>query len=330
LESKRNYDIERLFKPYLWAHYNFGSPFNVRYFSSLNNQEYSKSFTGITQSEFDSLFSSGTNTNQQYQYWTLEVFNNDKIALIDVNTFGNTRLLDRFRSFLDSSFTIIKQKGIRELIIDVRNNSGGETELVEALIDYTANKPWTAFSRADYKFSDQAKADLIPWYLRWVPIKPFINLFSFMYTSAKIDKAEYDLVDNRLLHVYMKPGKLKANPLRYSGDTYLLINSGSYSASVIFAAIMKDYGFATLVGEETGQPANPYGGSHFFFLPNTHLLACVPTGRCYRPSGIETNHGVLTDFEVRKSFNTITSQKDTVLEFTKELIKKNIKAGVSQ
>lgn len=123
-----------------------------------------------------------------------------------------------------------------------------------------------------------------------MPIKPAIKAFSFLYSATGIERVDIVSDSNNvdLLTVYTKPKKLKKNPLRFYGNTFVLIDNCSYSMSVIFAAVMKDYHFATLIGEETGQPANPYGGNYFFSLPNTHLRASVSSGRTYRPNGQNT------------------------------------------
>lgn len=84
---------------------------------------------------------------------------------------------------------------------------------------------------------------------------------------------------------------------------------------------MKDYHFATLIGEETGQPANPYGGTYRFTLPNTHLQASVSTGKTYRPSGQDPGRGVMPDFEVREDQGDLEKGIDTVMEFTRQLIR---------
>ncbi len=328
-ESFVNQYIQKMFKPLLWAHYGFGDHFKVVYLSSKDNQYYTKVFLGITLAQYYSLTQRDRKDDYKFQKWTFKILYPDSIAVIDLNSFGKEDDLDNFKRFLDSTFTLIKQKGLRNLIIDVRDNGGGESKAGEALIDYLAVEPWVMFSKADFRISRQIKTDMIPWFLRWIPIKTFLRMFSFMYTSMGIKKIEFDSVRTDLLHAYMKPKELKENPLRYSGDIYVLIDNGSFSMSVMFAAFMKDYGLATLIGEETGQSANPYGGNYFFNLPNTHLRASVPSGRSYRPSGCNTGRGVIPDIQVKEKQKDLKNGIDTVMEFTKALIRerhKNSKA----
>lgn len=319
-EFVNNY-VQIMFKPLIWAHYGFGEHFNVEYISSMDNQHYTKMFLGVKRITYDSLLQRNKNFKQKYQKWTFNILNDEKIAIIDLNTFSNSDDLENFNKFLDSTFTIIHNEDLQNLIIDVRGNGGGESLLGEALIDYLALEPWVMFSKADFRISEQIKSDMIPWVLRWIPIKTFTNLFSFMYTSMGIENIEFDSVKTDLLHVYMKPSKLEDNPLRYNGNIYVLIDNSSFSMSVMFAAFMKDYGLATLIGEETGQSANPYGGNYVFDLPNTQLRASVPSARSYRPSGLDTKRGVIPDFIVKQNLEDLKNSIDTVMEFTKQLIK---------
>lgn len=321
-ESLRNYEIGLSFKPYVWAICGFDGPFVVKYISSVNDRHYTGTLSGVTSSGWDSLSEKQSNTQEESSKWEFRTLSGGTIALIDMRSFGTSRDLDSFRKFLDSSFAEIKKSHIENLIIDLRNNGGGESKLAEALIDFVADKPWVISSRVDWKMSKQAKAELVPWYLRWIPIRTVLPMVSFLYTSAKIKNIESDPVDHELLHVSLEPGKLKNNPLRFGGHIYVLINRGSFSTSVLFAAVMKDYHFATLIGEETGQSADPFGGNYWFTLPNTHLTCSVPTSRSYRPDGQVTESGIVPDYKVRPDSLEMKNGADAVMKFTEELIAK--------
>lgn len=322
-EARVNWYVQRMFKRLIWEHYGLGEHVNIEYISSIDNQDYTKNFSGITVAQYDSLSQRNQNNKRKFHMWTFKILPDDQIAIIDLNSFGRERDLGTFKKFLDTTFTVMQQEELQDLIIDVRGNGGGESLLGEALIDYLALKPWLLFSKADFRISEQIKADMIPWLLRWIPIKTYLKLFSFMYTSMGIEKIEFDSVRSDLLHASMKPKELEDHPLRYNGNVYVLIDNGSFSMSVMFAAFMKDYSRAILIGEETGQSANHFGGNYFFYLPNTHLRASVPSGKSYRPGGQDTDSGVLPDYEVKQTPEDREIGIDTVMEFTIQLIRKN-------
>lgn len=322
--------VQRMFKPLLWAHYGFEDHFKVEYISSTDGEHYKKTLLGITSEEYNSFFQNKKKIKQKPTYWTFQSILDEKTGILDLNSFARPKDLKSFKKFLKSTFTTIHNEGLNNLIIDVRRNGGGEHTLGEALIDYLATEPWVMMSKAEVRLSPQMKEAVFPWILRWLPIKSAIKVFSFLYSATGIDRVDIVSESNNvdILTAYTKPKKLKKNPLRFHGNTFVLIDNGSYSMSVIFAAVMKDYHFATIIGEETGQPANPYGGNYFFSLPNTQLRTSVSTGRTYRPSGQDTDRGVLPDYEVKQTHEDREKGIDTVMEFTKELIKKNEEIGV--
>ncbi len=84
--------------------------------------------------------------------------------------------------------------------------------------------------------------------------------------------------------------------------------------SGMFAAIMKDYKRAIIVGEETGGLANPHGSNVSVTLPYSKFTFTVSTSRAYRPSGIFDNRGVLPDIQV--SYNSL-SQANTIEDLLK-------------
>lgn len=317
--------VQRMFKPLLWAHYGFQDTFKVEYISSLDGQHYAKTLSGITSEEYDSLSQAKNKSKKDRSYCTFQSMPEEKIGILDLNSFAKSKDLKAFKEFLQSTFSTVRNERLSNLIIDLRRNGGGEHTLGEALINYLATEPWVLMSRAEVRLSPQMKRDLIPWFLRWMPIKPAIKAFAFLYSSTGIERVEIVSDSNSvdLLTVYTKLKKFKKNALRFRGKTFVLIDNGSYSMSVMFAAVMKDYGFATLIGEETGQSANHYGANYFFSLPNTHLRASVSMARSYRPSGEDTDRGVIPDFEVRQNTEYLQKGIDTVMEFTKQLIRKN-------
>jgi Peptidase family S41 len=80
------------------------------------------------------------------------------VGLIDFRTFQN---LERFQGFLKTTFSQIKTQGIQTLIIDLRDNGGGNGALGNALLEYITDKPYRQFSRYEVKVSSQARA----WFL---------------------------------------------------------------------------------------------------------------------------------------------------------------------
>ncbi|HMK04139.1 MAG TPA: S41 family peptidase [Ferruginibacter sp.] len=59
--------------------------------------------------------------------------------------------LSVFKDFIDSSFKKIREGGVEYLIIDLRFNSGGSQQAGIHLLRYLVDKPFTYYSKADFK-----------------------------------------------------------------------------------------------------------------------------------------------------------------------------------
>lgn len=101
-----------------------------------------------------------------------------------------------------------------------------------------------------------------------------------------------------------------------------MINRHSYSNAVLFAAIVQDYGFGKILGEETSDLATTYGAMEHFQLQHSKLKVGFPKAFIIRPSGDESIRGVVPDKIIRTPI--LESSKDSVLQQALEIVKKSI------
>jgi hypothetical protein len=78
------------------------------------------------------------------------------------------------------------------------------------------------------------------------------------------------------------------DPLHFGGNTYLLIGRHSYSSSVLFANVVQDYSFGTVVGSGKLVRADTSGGDQDTDLPNSGLVVGWPRFILFRPLREET------------------------------------------
>ena len=100
-----------------------------------------------------------------------------------------------------------------------------------------------------------------------------------------------------------------------------MISPVTYSAGIVFASTVKDWEFATLVGQETGGNANQTAQGNLFNLPHSQLRAYVATRSLIRPSGSEEKGGVKPDIPVIRSQETLLAGIDPEIEAALEAIK---------
>jgi len=221
-------------------------------------------------------------------------------ALLEINSFGTN--LGKFKNFLRESFQKIRDNKTPNLIINIRENSGGSDMNANALLEYLAQKPYKQFEQARIKISPQAQKGIAP--LRRQSPQLFEN------------KEIGDIITLDL------PLKTPAdNLLRFKGRIFVLIGPKSFSTSTSFTSAIKQFRIATLVGEETGDPTIVYGNVINTTLPNSGLMAAVPGRAFVLAGGKDDGRGVLPDYEVKQKPQDTAKGVDTVLQFTLNLIK---------
>lgn len=221
--------------------------------------------------------------------------------------FRSMRDLTLFEKFLDSIFNEIKNNPVNGLIIDLRQNGGGNSVLGEKLIGYITTKPFRMGGGSLWKVSDE--------------YKDFIRKQA---TSNKVyQSGSFQNYLNKSTGEMIKGFNPKAvappkNKLVYTGKVCVLIGPNTFSSANMLANAIKDYQLATLIGEPTGEPGNDYGELYWTNLPNTQLRFYSCVKQFIRANGnAEDNDPILPDITVKQQHN---SNADDVLEFAKEWI----------
>ncbi|MDC6405060.1 MULTISPECIES: S41 family peptidase [Maribacter] len=214
-------------------------------------------------------------------------------AYIRPGDFGGD--LELFKHFIDSSFIEIKNKNSENLIVDLRNHSGGDDAFGDYLVSYIADKPFKWASRFQLKTSKALKdhtrkhQDTIQAY--WQSV--------LSHKDGEIYDYEFD---------NYRP---QPSSKRFKGKVYVLVNRQSYSQSTVTASQIKDYGWGTVVGEETAEFPNLYASIYSYNLPKTGIKVEVSKGKIERVNGIDTGKGLMPEIEIK---DHLLDDKDEILE----------------
>jgi hypothetical protein len=239
--------------------------------------------------------SAATSAPQPYTYRMLE---NGSFGYIDYRACEDP---ERFKTFLADTFQTIKVNPIRALIIDIRRNGGGDSDLNDQLWQYVATRPFKQFGAIIEKSCTRLKGEYGP-----VKYKMIYGDEAWNAPDGKI--IEYgNSPDANLIH----PGPL---PLRYHGPVYLLISAQTFSSAMSCALAAKDYGLATIVGEETGEPVNSTGEVYAYATPGIGLRAYLTTKVFLAPKPHPNDRGVVPDIAVATTPADIAAGRDPVLE----------------
>ena len=190
-----------------------------------------------------------------------------------------------YREFLDSTFRAVQTLKPERIVVDLRGNGGGNSRLGDWLLDYLTDKPYRTFGGSYFKVSPEANRNFRygranPWLLRQIPYGPGIRL-AFRRHPAE-----------RNLYV-MQPRKRlrnpRANPLRYAGPVYYVIDNGTYSSATALANAVEDYDLGTLIGQPTGNAPTEPGEVVKIVLPHSKHIVSLPSAYFIRASGDADN-----------------------------------------
>ncbi|MBV9572269.1 MAG: hypothetical protein JO056_13600 [Alphaproteobacteria bacterium] len=194
-----------------------------------------------------------------------------------------------FRLFVDSSFRKFLAAGATSLVIDIRDNPGGDSSFSDLMLAWFADKPFRFASSFQIKVSKEAIASNDER-LKAAPGNEHdvSHQYAALYASARPGGIVPFPVD------WSKP---RAEP-RFKGNVYLLVNRNSYSNCVAVAATVQDYSLGTVIGEETSDLATTYGAMESFTLRESGLKVGFPKAYIVRPSGDQRPRGVVPDIAI--------------------------------
>lgn len=222
-----------------------------------------------------------------------------------------------YKRFLKRTFTILREKHVSNLIVDIRHNGGGSDPNDLLTFSYLATKPFRENSEAFTIFQK------IPY--RQYCTDPRADKLDIQRNFRK----EHNVFNNGRYFQHPKYNPVwQVNPLAFSGKIYLLVSPAVASAASLFAAMIKSEGAATVIGEETmgGYYGHTGHNKVNYRLPGTGIafrISVVDIEQFVTPKeNIPFGVGVLPDITVRQTLSGFMNNHDTVLDTTLRLIKK--------
>lgn len=319
LTSKYHW-IEESFAKYYLRFFGPSNTYSIEFIDPVTKEKTVNNITALTYKGYTKFYLAFIKEHPDYKFNIPALFSLDTLksdAVLTINSFG-TRNYDGgkkgFQKYIDSVFTLLKEKNIKNLVIDIRKNEGGAQGMEDILLSHLITENYHKY--------------------KYVEIPSFA--YSFLkYTDYKDEqdtlKSElstefYQTSDGRYLN---KKGFYEGhNPhsIHFDGTIYILISGLTFSGGSEFAALAKNYTNAIFIGEETGGGyyGNTSGSFLKFTLPNTQLKGRVPLCKFVvetKINSIPFGRGLLPDYEIRPTIQDFLAGKDVELEFVKKLIK---------
>lgn len=225
----------------------------------------------------------------------LEFIDNGNIAHMAVREFGGFVDDEQRRGleeFYQDAFQQLAANGTKVLILDLRDNGGGDDRLGTLLLSYLIGKPFVHYKDIVAKDTFFTLDDRVR-----LPYK----------TERRGDNLHH-IID------YPNLGVLQPNRPTFSGKVYVLMNGGSFSTAAEVITQLHNHGRAEFIGEEAGgaYDGNNAGTIARVTLPNTKLTLRVPLMSYYLDvsGGEDNSRGVRPNHPVEYSIGDYLTNSD--------------------
>jgi hypothetical protein len=329
--------LRRNFAEYYRWHYGRVNTFKVKFKSADTEEEdivslkglgYKQSFNNVLKRysrPYDTKYYSNLAPNEKYKYEQIDS-NTGVLSIHDFGIGGNADDPEhkRYAAFLDSIFINIKTNDLKNLIVDVRINSGGTDPNDVITYSYLTSRnfqeskeAWISFQKLPFlKYYDSP----FPRFIRPLGVGKYNKQFRARFPIEKDGKFHIGRDENEMM-------VRTPNQNNFTGNIYLLISPAVASAGSLFASLVAGNENTIVIGEET---LGGYYG-HNGHTPLEYVLPKSKFGVRFFMDNIEQDvpfkpnqlfgRGIMPDHEVSQSLEDFLQHADTQMNFTLELIK---------
>ncbi len=243
------------------------------------------------------------------EMWNIE-FTEDNIAVMTINSYGllgwKAMQLD-YKAWLSEAFSMIKTNKTQGLILDIRENMGGNDEMKIELFSYLKDRPQVARKVGR---EGRTRYDVFP-----ETLKPFISTWGD-------DPWYYDLreeADGEEEGYFVFKEDQVSQPTWkkdvYNGETVLLTSGKNTSLAFYTAQEFRLYKKGIIIGEETGGNMRGINGGQILFLtlPTSGIVINAPVMGAFslKPSD---DTGIIPDVKTELTVEDIVNRRDLTLE----------------
>ncbi len=233
----------------------------------------------------------------------------------------NTCIYDKeFTITLDKFMRLVDRDNIENVVLDLRNNIGGDGTVIYAFLNYLDTGKFDSMGM-DLRTSEELFS-VMP-FLKMKGTKNFIASFG-VNVETEVWSMPGEVSEAILTQRISKKYRDIDPDLLFSGNFYLLTGSRTFSSANMFATIVKDNEIGTIIGEPTGNELNFHGMLVELDIPNTPFIVTIAAAKNYRPDVLMENENALVpDITVETTIGDIKYGKDPQMEkILKEILSK--------
>ncbi|MDN3584643.1 S41 family peptidase [Mucilaginibacter flavus] len=241
--------------------------------------------------------------------WSLK-FLNEQTVCFTIGDFETWEWKADYHKYLDSIFTVLNQKKVQNLIVDIRGNGGGDDAARDEVFSYLTDKPFGCDDPMHRRIRFLVIPDtLLPYLKTWdksfkEPKDP--NRYKKLPGGWYENKA-----DSLGACVPVQP-----KPNHFQGRLFLLTDGRNSSTTFTLAKMFRMAHAGEIIGETTGGNQQGINGGQFFFLylPESKIEVDIPLiWGAY--TGNKADTGLQPDIAVSITAASVSRNDDAVLDF---------------
>ena len=230
-------------------------------------------------------------------------YHSDSVAYFKISSFSGKDASKFYRK----AFAEMQERQVKHLVVDLRDNSGGNPRMASELLRYFI--PTSFVPIAYSRLKTQAVTT----------VRHLRNPVNFKISKSSLKCQQGQLVV-RHLGLYKEHTPRKTI---FQGQVYFLVNAKCASATSLFLAMVDYYKTGVLIGE------NPSGNYEYvcghqlaqFTLPHSDLSIQMPLQKSkLNTTSQGRKYGVRPDYYVPDKLEDLLTNQDTQLKFVLDLI----------
>jgi len=223
-----------------------------------------------------------------------------------------------FRKFLNKMFDEMYEKDIKNLIVDLSNNSGGTSILTDQFLYHILDNNNISGYSERIKLSPIIKIEH-PDYFNDIVREYAVDTagIPILLPAKNSNKNYFDYLSDKKSAYHMKEPSRK-----YDGKIYLIIGNRTASSATMLAVMLKDNHLTNLiVGEPMGMRPTHFGEVMSWTLPLTGTTVNTSTKYFVRPDSLNKETVFYPDVIISEDVDDSIEGRNPALEYILNVIK---------